>query len=186
MILRHTQRLRRTCAFSLIEVVISLLIVAGLLIAALNTLGATRTGQVKLRDQLQAQMLAQQLLAEILQQQYAEPDISILGVDSGETPLAGNRSAFDDVDDYDGLVESPPSDRLGNAVTTSTMVGDWKRQTSVKWVEPTAPSVVVSSESGLKRITVTVSRGDTPLAELTALRAKFWPDLDTTAQEIDP
>ena len=56
-------------------------------------------------------MLAQQLMAEIQQQPYKDQTVLglLFGPELGES--TADRSAFDDVDDYDGFVEQPPRSR---------------------------------------------------------------------------
>ena len=93
-----------------------------------------------------------------------------LGIDTGET--TNDRSDFDDVDDYDGWEKSPPRRKDGTKWKELT---GWTRLVSVVRVEPGDPTQTAAAESGVKRITVTVKRGDIVMATLTALATAGLP-----------
>ena len=46
----------------------------------------------------------------------------------------------------------------------------------VKWVDPDDLNQVMGSESGIKRITVTVKRNSLKCGEIVAIRSQGWPD----------
>ncbi len=84
----------------------SIVIVGVMVVAALTTLGGSSQSQRVRASRLLGPALAQQLMSEILQTRYQEPDEApVLGRESGES--AGSRAAYDDVDDYDWWAESP-------------------------------------------------------------------------------
>lgn len=89
-----------------------------------------------------------------------------LGIDPGED--SGNRENFNDVDDYNGWSASPPQDPSG---TVLKGLEGWKRQVEVAWVDPSNLGQVVGAESSLKRITVSVYRGNVVAAKLVAVRS---------------
>jgi hypothetical protein len=153
--------------FSVIEAVLSTLVIGVMLVAVLNTVGAARTAQVWNADHVRAAHLAGTLLAEIVDRAYAEPaEQRLFGPEASE--LLARRSAYDDVDDYNGWSKSPPEGDDGAAIPGYT---GWTRSVAVAWVTPADPSATSLVETGLKRITVTVSRRGVKLAEITALRA---------------
>jgi type II secretory pathway pseudopilin PulG len=163
---RIVLRRRWPRAFSLVEAAVSIAVVGIMLVAALNTVGAARLGEQKTGDRGKGMLLAQQLMTEILQQSYEEPvDIQVFGPESGEAP--GSRANFDDVDDYESWAASPPQYRDGTAIPG---LEGWTRSVHVDWVNPADLSQVVSSDTRVKRITVTVTRGDVLVASLAALR----------------
>jgi len=148
----------------------SVVIVAVVLVAALQTLGAAARARSVQAAQCQAPALARLLMAEIRQSRYADDTVP----DGPPGPEAGeatdkDRTLFDDVDDYNGLLETSPRARDGSPLAG---VGSWQRQVAVEWVRRDNPSAVVSSDSGLKRVTVTVS-GPGPTVVLVALRSKY-------------
>jgi len=149
---------------------VSVVIVAVLLVAALRTLGAAARARTVQAAQCQGPALARQLMAEIRQARYADDLVPTgpLGPEAGEV-VGKDRTAFDDVDDYNGLSESSPRGRDG---TTLTGAGDFKRDVTVEWVRPDQPDTVVATDSGLKRITITVT-GSTSKATLVALVSKY-------------
>ncbi len=137
--------------FTLIEVIIFIVVVgAGLAgILAISTNVAKSSADPMVRKQAMA--LADSILEEILQKEYADPD----GV-SGET----TRDTMDDVDDYNGkdktLFSDWPSTLSSYAVAivvTPTTLGS-------------APTIAV------KQVTVTVTGGSNVVA-LTGYRANY-------------
>lgn len=99
--------------FTLIEATFSVAIVAVVLSVAMQSLAvATRAGLGQ-TEQSRAAELARQLIGEIAQARYAEPnDAPRFGYEPGE----GSRALFDDVDDYEDLNEQPPRSRDGVGV----------------------------------------------------------------------
>jgi prepilin-type N-terminal cleavage/methylation domain-containing protein len=140
-------------AFTLIECLVSVLIVGVVLVAAVGTFGQIAKGRQNQVDRTAGVALGEQLLAEILQCYFKEPGSAstALGPDTGET----TRAAFDDVDDYDGLSSSPPVLRDG---TTMPDYAGWTRSTAVICVKPDQPNTPIAAGDPqlLKRITVTV------------------------------
>jgi hypothetical protein len=136
--------------------------------AVLRTVAVARAAQARNQYVAQADALAVDLMTEITDKHYSDPDQSpVFGCESGEA--ASGRSGFDDVDDYDGLSESPPRDRANNAMTN---LSGWSRQVEVAWVSPTNPTNRSVSETGVKVVIVTVTRSQKRLAQLTALRTR--------------
>lgn len=153
-------------AFTLAETVISTLLVGGLLVVALNTVGDATLGRQKIGDRGRAQLLAQDLMAEILGQAYKEPvDPPTFGREPSES--GGARVDYDDVDDYHGWDSSPPEYKDGTAMTGLT---GWRRTVTVEYVDPNDLTHTVAGDQGIKRITLTVSRNDLVLGSLTAVR----------------
>jgi len=154
-------------AFTIVEAVISTVIVAVMFVAALNTVGASRLTQHRASLVSRGRLLAESLMSEILRQDYQEPDaVPVFGRESGE--LATTRAAYDDVDDYHGWSASPPVARDGAPLANTT---GWKRTVQVEWVDPADPKQVETTESSVKRITVTVSYNGVPQATFVALKA---------------
>jgi hypothetical protein len=153
--------------FSVIEAVLSALVIGVMLVAVLNTVGAARSAQVWNVDRVRATCLASNLMAEIVDEAYADPtEIQLFGPEASE--LLAQRSAFDDVDDYNGWSKSPPENPDGTPIPGYQ---GWTRSVVVAWATPAAPVGTSLTDTGLKRITVTVSRRGVKIAELTALRA---------------
>jgi type II secretory pathway pseudopilin PulG len=143
---------RHARAFTLVEAVMSILIVSSVLVASLGTFGAIGQARQKQIDREAAVHLASQLMSEIFQCYYKEPTGSstTLGPDAGETSLA----AYDDVDDYDGFTASPPMSRDGTFLAGYT---GWTRSVRVEYASLTDPSTASITDTGLKRIRVTVT-----------------------------
>lgn len=157
---------------TLIECVVSIVLVGVLLIAAMNATGMTTRLAVNLDDRMRAQRLAADLMDEILLQAYEDADNpGTLGLETGEN--TGNRSLFDDVDDYASWTSSPPKDRSGN---TLEGLSGWTHSVSVAWADPATLGSTAASNTGLKRCAVTISKNGTTLASVTAYRSSAWAD----------
>lgn len=109
--------------FSLIELVITIVIIGIALAALTNSLFSGVGRNADPLWQAKATHLAQAYLDEILAMRYQENSpigggaINGCAEEGPEADEAGNRSLFDDVDDYDGLNES--ADFLDTAATST-------------------------------------------------------------------
>lgn len=156
--------------FTMVEAVLSTVIVSVVLVAALNLVGTSKVTQQKAALTSRGRLLAEDLLAEILRQRYQEPDeAALFGRETGE--LAATRALYDDVDDYQEWTASPPVAQDGAAIANS--VG-WKRAVTVERIEPLNPQTVTTSETGAKRITVTAYYRNVPQASLVAIKTVDW------------
>ena len=153
------------------ETTLASLLVAVMLVAALNTVGAARRSQWQTALRYRGQLLAAELMAEILGHAYIDPgEDARFGCESGEE--GSGRLSYDDVDDYNGWSCQPPTDPNGAPIAD----GDgWWRTASVVWVDPLDVNTVEAAESGAKRITVTVLHNDVPMASLAAVRTVAVP-----------
>jgi type II secretory pathway pseudopilin PulG len=152
--------------FTLVEAVLSTVVVAVMLVAALNTVGASRLTQHKAALVSQGRMFAEALLAEILQQSYQEPGTTgTFGREAGE--LDTSRAAYDDVDDYHGWTELTLVAKDGTTLSNAT---NWKRTVTVEWVNPLDPTQVSGTETGAKRITVVAAFRNVPQATVVAIK----------------
>ena len=171
----------RDCGLMLVEAVICVVIVAVMLVAALQTVAAAAKARSIQVNQCQGPALARQLMAEIRQCRYSEESSATtttsapvavsalpnpLGPDDGEVVGKG-RTLFDDVDDYNGLTESPRS-RDGLSLKLDNF--QWKA--AVEYVQPGTPQDVVADDRGVKRITVTVT-SPAGTTQLVALRSRY-------------
>ena len=151
----NPQRSKRP-AFSLLEVTISSMIVGVMLVAALNAVGAATTGRFRSAEQSQAQLLADALIAEVLELVYEEPvDPPVFGPEWDEE-LTATRAAFDDVDDYHGWSSKPPVDKDGTQLGNAD---NWTRSVVVNYASAANLAVNVGTDSGIKQIAVTVTNG---------------------------
>ena len=150
MTLSSLRRINRvpSQAFSLVEVTVSIAIVGVMLVASLHTVGMAKRTQRIMGDQGRGQLLAQQLMSEILTQLYADAvtGFGSFGLEEGEA-ATGDRSLFE-ISELRGLT----------------------RSVSVTWVNSLNLSQICGNDTGVKRITVTVRRGDQVVASLVALR----------------
>lgn len=97
--MRHSQR-----GVTLIELVISMVIIGIAVVGILKVMEVTTRHSADPMIQHQAVAVAEAYLEEILTKSYSVQ------------PGSGSRGNFDDVADYDGLTDSPPTDQNGNAI----------------------------------------------------------------------
>ncbi len=167
---------------SLMEVVISTLLVGLVLVASLKAVGGIFRTWSASEQRHDGMGLAQQLMTEILQQHYNEPDgVPVLGVEVPESTL--DRSSWDDVDDYNGW-SSVPQDKTGTALAG---YGGWTRAAAVEYVQIADPTQTSATDTGLKRITVTVTDPSGRQTVLDSYRSQWGmleqaPDADATLQ----
>ena len=151
------------------EVAVAMLVVSVMLVAALNTVGAARLSQSRTADRLRATLLAEDLMTEILQQAYREEGEPDLGALPWLTPRV--RVTMNDVDDYDGWTSTPPCYRDGSPIPDAA---GWTRAVEVVCVDPDDFMTVSVLDTGVKRITVTVSYEGRRLVEVVSIRTEQW------------
>lgn len=155
-------------AMTLAETVVALAVVAVMLVAALNTVGAAGRDRRMIDEQAYAASLAADLMAEILAQPYEDALLpGGFGLEAGES--GANRSNYDDVDDYQGYTSTPPTTRDGTAIPGCA---SFTRSAAVTRVSLLALDTPQAVDGGVRRIVVTVTIGARPIAALTAYRTK--------------
>ena len=120
------------------EASISILIVGTMLVSALSALGAAARTELHMAQRGKAIFLAEDLMAEILQMPYEDPDDPTILIGREGSENAATRVDFDDVDDYDNW-SSAPQDRAGAAILGAenyTLEVDGERNTDAAWYYP--------------------------------------------------
>jgi type II secretory pathway pseudopilin PulG len=166
---RSTPHGRCARGFSLVEAVVAAGIVGIMLLASVNLLGGAVRARAADNDHRTALMLAQQLMAEIQQQPYKDESLTavLFGPELGES--TADRSAFDDVDDYNGFIEKPPRLKDG---TLLSGYGTWKRKVTVKYVMPGSLATSLA-DTGLELIEVKAIDASGHETSVTALRSAY-------------
>lgn len=153
--------------FTLVEAVISMVILSVMVVMALHTLGSSARSRQIQATLSKGPALAGQLMTEVLQSAYEEPNEPVnFGPEASET--GPDRGGYDDVDDYHGWSASPPQDKAGAAMSNLT---GWQRSVTVQYADPNNPTATAPDDRGLKRITVTVTAPRGEQSTLTALRS---------------
>lgn len=155
--------------FSMVEAVFCVVLVGGLVVVSLNTLGDSKVAQRNLGEHGLGQLLASSLMSEILSQEYYDPnETPVFGLEPSENPLL--RSTFDDVDDYAGWTASPPQNRDGTLIPGLT---GWRQSVQIIVVDPAVLSAEKFNDTGVKRVTVTITRNN--VVEATLVGVKTGP-----------
>ncbi len=157
-----TERHQR--GFTLIELIIFIVVVSAGLAGILSVMNTVVKSSADPMVRKQAMALADSVLEEILLKSYCDPDT----VDTSSTPptcgahtVEAGRSAYDDVDDFNGLTQAAFTDLPSELTGPSGY----------------AIAIVVSAPADLsgvamKKVTVTVSRGSDSVG-MTGYRANY-------------
>lgn len=165
--MRHVRA--RSGGFTIIETVVAMLIISGVLMAAMKAVVSTNRVREAARERTFAVALCEDMLAEACSKKYEDPSAGgLIGTDTNDTVFP---RSMDDVDDYEQVQETPPYQPDFTPVPGSD---GWKRVTRVEYVDPANPSTVVASDQGVKRVSVTVSKNGRAVLTLVALRTKAW------------
>jgi prepilin-type N-terminal cleavage/methylation domain-containing protein len=160
-----------TRAFTLVEVMISIVILATLLAGMLYTFGGVARQKQVFGSSRAARNVADNLLNEILQNPYVDATgATTLGPDAGET--TGTRAAFNDVDDYHGWTATPPRTKDGTPIPGLT---GWRESVAVEYINPDTLVAGGSTDTGLKRVSVTVTSPTGRSATAVVLRGSAGP-----------
>lgn len=166
--------MKQSRAFSLVECILSILVLSGLLIAGMRAVEVGARMRSSASDDARAAALAEGMLAEVLSNYVGEPSTGLvgglvtglLGLDVGEN--SARKQTFDDIDDFSNWSESPPQYADGTAMSGYS---GWTRAVKVENVTVANPAVTSGSRTGLVRVTVTVTTRRGKQVVLVALRA---------------
>jgi MSHA pilin protein MshD len=176
------RRTGKRAGFGLLETSVATLLVGAVLVTSMQTVAAVSKHRGGSSQSTTASLLADELLSEILEKEYKEPtQTPTFGPESGET----NKTLYDDVDDYNGLNESPPK---YNDNTSMTSLAGWTRDVTVTQVAATDPifSTTIrvgttavgvglasrgsNTDTGVRKVVVNVRKNGTILATVSGLR----------------
>jgi len=158
-------------AFSIVETVFSILLVSGVVVAALNSVGAATSSRHFVDGKARGQLLAESLMTEIMAQGYVDDSgAATLGPEMAEVDV--DRNEFDDVDDYRNYIDSPPKNREGELISGFS---NWSRTVSVVLADPVLPNNLAAEDAGVKKIKITVKCDGVPVATLVAFKTGTDP-----------
>jgi MSHA pilin protein MshD len=104
--------MRRQSAFTLIEIIVTILVVGVAATALLSVFSNMVRGSADPVIQQQATTIAEAYLEEIMLRAFEDPQGGETGNDEGEA----GRADYDDVKDYRSLAAGPAADQFGNPV----------------------------------------------------------------------
>lgn len=167
----HRDAWRLARGMGLIETVMCMLLISTMLIGSLQLLAASKAAELSATRQSVGRQLAEDLMAEILSLAYedSEPD----GAIGRESESGGDRSTWDDIDDYDGWKQSPPEYKDGKRI--AGLSSGWERSVDVEWVGKDNVDLVSGAETSVKRIIVSVSFDGDLITRKVAIRTAAWP-----------
>lgn len=166
-------RKRSNSGSALIELIVSITVLGLALLTLIYLFFNLASGVMIAQTRSTANFLAQELMEEIVSKRFDEKAVktldassnlvwSTLGTtDTGET--AGNKSTYDDVDDFDGWSE-----------TLASPYANYARTATVFYVSPANLDTQVTvngTQQDYKRIRVVVSRGGVNYANLVTIKS---------------
>lgn len=174
----------------MIELMMAVAIILVIIVPLTRVLFKSMQGAMSFGDANKAVQLAQDLMEEIKQKKWDEteptgggqtpgPPYSAIGRDAGETNpdttgANGAKLTWDDIDDYNGLIEVPPRDISNNIIPNSQK---FFRQVTVQYVNvPDSGNITVlgAGTTDYKQIIVTVDwqgRSSGKQVQVTTIRA---------------
>ncbi len=163
---RESKRQHHRRGMTLVEAMISIVVVAVMLTTAVGMVGSAAKMRKIQAGQMRAPAVATALMTEVLAARYQDTDKPTnWGTESGEN--GSTRENYDDIDDYDGWTSVPPKYKNGQALPGCT---GWKENIKVYRASLSDPSATFGSETGLRRICVTITDDRGAVTTLTALR----------------
>ena len=157
---------------TLIETVISVVVVSLLLAGALNAAGASGMTQALTQDRRIGIELCQSLMTEIVSKPYYDPDTGLNGLGPGFGEAKGvDRTGFDDVDDFNGWIARPPKERDGTIIPGTTGL---TRSVVVSKYSNAGNADLFTAAGEVKLVTVKVFRSNRLIVELTGVRSPHW------------
>jgi hypothetical protein len=163
MSIRTPPRLRARLGMTITEAMIGMLVLSVAIGGALQATTVARRESALADDRATARAVLSGLAAQLEALPYADPNgvVGPIGAESGES--TGGPSHWDDLDDAHGWSGTP----------TLAPESGWTATVAVVWVNPADPTEVRTMESGLKRITVEVRRGERVILKEVRFRARM-------------
>lgn len=140
---------------TLVELIVSIVIISIAVVSVLGVLSAVSANSASAMIQGQAVNIASAYLNEALQKSFSDPD--------GGTEAS--RNLYDNVMDYDGLINNGAQDQNGNAIAG---LGQFRVTVSVV---PGSLSLLTSAQ--VWRVDVTVSHPSIPTIVLSGYRTQY-------------
>ncbi|MCZ6835165.1 MAG: type II secretion system protein [Planctomycetota bacterium] len=166
--------------FTLIESVMSIIIVSVMFVAAMSMTASSRVNQKLTADHNQGLLLADMLMTEILQEIYIDPQATnTLATELDE--LTTTRATWNDVDDYNGWSASPPQNKDG---TDLPGLAGWERIVTISYVNPNNLTIKTSgANTGVKLIEVTIKKNGRKITTLSTIRTG---PKDHVVEDVNP
>ena len=151
-----------TKGFSLIEITISMLMISVLFVASMQTVAwSKKTSHIGMQEDI-AQNLAQDLMSEVLMQDYRDKIYYRYNTNVTEQSRANYRSIID----YHNYAEAQIKDKAGNI---RTELPGWGRKVIVQFYDPELKKVC-ADDKGIRKITVFVAFNSVVVDKLVGFR----------------
>ena len=178
---KHSHRKNRhrsRTGVSILEVVVSAAILGSVGVLAMNGIAATYQSQLDTSDFARADLLARDLMDEILQQEFeAAPNVDVL-IEPGDN----TRTSFYHLDQYDDWnfdQSQPPQTKNGSLLDVGS---GWSRTVIVDSVSNNNIDVESAGNSGIKKVVVVVGRNGRKLITETAFSSRHGDELSSSVE----
>jgi Tfp pilus assembly protein PilV len=132
--------LQRRGGVTLIEVMISILLISTILLISVNASATLLSNSTQQRTSNHSALLTAQILDEISAMDFRDRVNPVFGIEADE--IANDRTTFDDVDDYNGYTSAPPTHRDGSAISG---YDDWSISVTVVPADPVESGLTTTS-----------------------------------------
>lgn len=150
--------LNRLRAFTLIEILVTIVVIALAATALMSVFGNMVRGSADPLIQQQAITIAEAYMEEILRKEFADPAVA----ETGASEAGESRASFNDVQDYNDLPDNQVRDQNNNAI--AALAG---------YTVTVSVNGAVFSAVNTMRIDVTVTHPASGAISLSAFRANY-------------
>lgn len=134
--------LHRRRGVTLIEVMVSILLVSTVLLISVNASATLLSNRTQQQTSNHSALLTAQILDEVSAMDFRDRVDPVFGVEADE--IANDRTTFDDVDDYNGYTSAPPTHRDGSVISG---YNGWSIAVTVVPADPVAGGLITTSAS---------------------------------------
>lgn len=153
-------------AFTLVEISIAIVLISGILLAALDSVAAIAATRKSTLDRAAAAARAHELASEIISLPFLDPDTNTASLGPGAGESGTTRANFDNSADYHGWTGSPQT-------KSGTLITLFRSASEGVFITEPVPRTHGASLGGTARvqeITIVITRGTDVIYRLTVLK----------------
>ena len=143
---RPERRASRRGGWTLVEVMVATMLVGVLIVPIMGVFIRTANNYYRESVRDHAWQLGQELMNEIMTRAWEDPNSTGRRFGRETDESTNRRQEWDDIDDYDGLVDRPPVDEMGSPLPDCD---SYERRVEVRYVraEGTAESIQLANDA---------------------------------------
>ena len=159
--------------FSLVEVLVSLVIISLALVAWTSNFAVGARGSYRAERDTASIFLTQAMIEEIRRVSFQDPNQTpVFGLESAEATTPPTRLNFDDIDDYNNWTESPPQKKDG--ITITGFSGYTRSVNVINVSTGNFNQTATQGSTDFKKATVSVSKDGIKATEMSTVFIKAY------------